>query len=348
MPPVSGRQVPRTPQAGRRHGSAAHHDISTPPARANDPRSPRTRSDRRLADPPSAEPTIADVLAAVTFSRNETTARLDEKSAKLVEIGRTQKRQDEAIEEVARRTDRLEGLAKEQQAAAAALAARVEALENAPSRCASSAASSVPSSAGRSTDPHFSDPTIMRVSAKSVVSKQAAESALKPLFKAARVDAGRFRLTGPAVGRSFVLRPERDGDSPPDALVRQLMDARRNPAGEWMELQVEGPHGEKVPLFTDLDRSLAQRRVAWHLAQAKKVVLRFHPSLDLSLARSDGLLVHEWLPLFSCRFRDDTRSVTTSWERANLERIGADHDAIAAAFTDHLASEDAGRRGRRV
>lgn len=156
-----------------------HHDIATPPARSNDPRSRRTRSDRRLADPPTAEPALSDLMAAINSSRNETSSRLDD-------ICRTQILHSSALEEVAKRTTRLEGMAKEQGDATAALAARVAELEKCGSRS-----------------------------------------------------------------------------------------------------------GEQIPLFIDLDRSLSQRRIGWHLAQAKKVLLCFHPSLDIVLAKSEGLLTHE-------------------------------------------------------
>lgn len=188
---------------------------------------------------------------------------------------------------------------------------------------------------------------ILRVSAQSLISKTAAEQALAPLFNAAKVDPTKIRVTGPAVGKAFVLRPELEAEPGPATVVRRLMEARRNSAGEWMRLSVAGPGGEQIPLFTDLDRSLSQRRVGWHLAQAKKVLLRFHPSLDVVLAKSEGLLTHEWRPLFSCRFQEADRSVAMEWDRANLDKIGADAACIEKALADHIAEADAARRGRR-
>lgn len=234
LPPVTGRQVPRTPPQVRRQGGPSHHNIATPPARANDPRSPRTRSDRRLAEPPSSGVTLDGLMAAITFSRNETTVRLDE-------LAKTQVLQTSALEEVARHTDRLEGLATESQAATAALAARVAELDKGGSRCPFSAASepsSAASAGGRRSDPHHADPSILRLSAQSLILKQAAEEALKPLLKAARLDAARVRVTGRAVGKAFVIRPE-----------------RRDSKGEWLRLIVAGPDGAQIPVFTDLGRS---------------------------------------------------------------------------------------------
>lgn len=122
LPPFGGRPVACTPLHRQRNARAKYHDIATPPAAAADPKSPRTRSDRRLADPPSAGVTLDDLIAAITYIRNETTVRLDE-------VAKTQVLQTAAIEEVARRTDRLEGPAGEQKTAAEALAARISALE---------------------------------------------------------------------------------------------------------------------------------------------------------------------------------------------------------------------------
>lgn len=316
--------------------------MATPPARGNDPRSPRTRSDRRLADPPTAEPSLSDIMAAVNYSRNETSSRLDE-------IQRTQVLHSSALSEVAKRTSHLEGMAKEQADATSALAARISELEKGGSRCASTA-SSVPSSAsaaGRSGDPHYVDPNILRISAQSLVSKAAAEAALAPLYKAAKVDASKIRISGPAVGKAFILRPDLDADPGPASVVRRLMEARRDASGDWMQLALVGPAGERIPVFTDLDRSLAQRRVAWHLAQAKKVLLRFHPSLDVVLAKSEGLLTHNWRPLYSCRFHGEDRAVSMSWDRANLDKLGVDVDGITKALADHIAAADAERKGRR-
>lgn len=236
MPPPPRRSM-ATPQRGHR-GKPEYHSIGSPPSQRSD----RSRTERGtpaprrvLADPPSAvpspahppqrsagEPTLSEVLAAITIGQKQHPAEI---SAVLSQ----QRVQTEAIEELAQRTESLEAAAAASKSAADSLADRVSALE-ARSRAGSSAASSVPSTSGG--DPFHIDRSVMRISAKSMVAKDALETALRPLLQAASVAKGEVRLEGSAVGKMFTLRALPGGLRAPEDTIRNILDARRLPSGE--------------------------------------------------------------------------------------------------------------------
>lgn len=145
---------------------------------------------------------------------------------------------------------------------------------------------------------------------------------MRPLIKAAKLNPKAVRVTGPALARSFVLRPDAATTVEAEAMVRSLLDARRDEDGKWVKLAITAPDGSEVCLYTDPDRSLAQRRTAWHLAQARKVVAQRHPSIETAMARADGTLTVQWQPIFSCHFVEGDRSVKWSWDAAAVDKLG--------------------------
>lgn len=79
--------------------------------------------------------------------------------------------------------------------------------------------------------------------------------------------------------------------------------------------------GTQLPLFVDPDRSLAQRRVGWHLSTAAKSFSALHPSLEVTAAKSEGALTHRWEPLVRFTYDYSDNTVTAHWEEAIYERL---------------------------
>lgn len=191
------------------------------------------------------------------------------------------------------------------------------------------------------------DKSIVRVSVRGMASRDAVEAALQPLLRAAQVRQADTRLDGSTVAKSFVLRILPTAPRPADEVVRAILDGRRLPAGGWRELQVLSPTGTHIPLFVDPDRSLAQRRINWHLATAAKAINALHPSMEVTAAKSEGALTHRWEPLVRFTYDYGANSVQAAWESAIFARLGLDLDAVKKELHRRISEADALRRQRR-
>lgn len=277
-PPTTHRGIATPPHHSQRHDRARYHDISTPLAVAPEPRSGRTRSyrglphDGRSSRPPQGGATLGDIMAAIQFSRNET-------AASLADVARAQVPQTAAIDEVALRTDKVE---KSKTSKPTRRATLEEAASRAPSSVPS-VPSSTGSASGRSTDPHNIDRSILRLSAARLVARQAAEEAILPLIRAAKLSPKATRTTGPAMARSIVVRPDAPTTTEAESMVGALLDARRNEDGNWIKLSTTAPDGTDVVFYTDPTGRL--------LSDGRRGTCRKHdecPSVEVATARADG------------------------------------------------------------
>lgn len=107
------------------------------------------------------------------------------------------------------------------------------------------------------------------------------------------------------------------------------------------------PDNTEVQLYLDPDRSMAQRRTAWHLSQARKIPAQRHPSLSVAAARADGALTYQRRPIFECAFVDADRTVRWKWIDDTLNTIGVDASELKTALAEHIDEANADYRRKR-
>lgn len=352
---------PRTPQVARRLDMPEEYDIHTPaPGRSRSARgggqrgagsaTPLAPAPEAVPRPPAGhyhsaqpEPTIRDVLAALTTNHTTTLARLDAFAA-------VQAAQGKSIERLERCTDDIKANVDDNAAATAALAARVAALEQDASRPGSSAPSSRTSvsSAGRGppADPHAVDRSIVRVSAATSIPVAAVMPSLKPLLERARVPLREVEVRGSQMARAFVLRHKSGEASKGEDMVEAIMAARRREDGSWFEVTVRTPQNTDLPLYVERDRSHAQRKVGYHLSRATRALRAARPQAKFEIARSAGAVTHEWREVVTIRYSTEASGVVVDWKTDVLESLGIDHDEIRGAFMAMLRDGPAGDGGR--
>lgn len=180
---------------------------------------------------------------------------------------------------------------------------------------------------------------MLRITVRGMASRDAVDSAIRPILAAAHVKPSGVRIDGSAVARA--TRP------PIRRAPGRGLDSRRLPAGGWRDVHVQSPSGDALPLFVDPDRSIAQRRVSWYLSTATKAINALHPSLEITAAKSEGALTHRWEPIVRFTYNAATNNVIANWETPFLDRVGLDLPAIKKELARRVDEADAERRRRR-
>lgn len=268
-----------------------------------------------------------------------------EHSAAIGDVVRQQQVQTQAIEELGLRTADLETAAAEAKDATTDLARRVAALETRGTAGSSAPPSPTPSST--TADPYFVDRSIIRISIRATVPKEAVDKALAPLLRAARITAADARLDGPGMGRNFVLRAAAGCSKNPEELVRMILDAKKRPDGTWRQFTLTSPSGSTLEVHVDADRSIAQRRIGWALSTVAKLCRERYPQKYFGVAKRDGTITHCWETLVTFVYDKTSATVAATWEEPTLARFGMDHAALASGYAVRVAAADEERRTRR-
>lgn len=125
------------------------------------------------------------------------------------------------------------------------------------------------------------------------------------------------------------------------------MEAKRTPDGGWYDFVVTYPAGEALTLYIGPERSLANRRLSWHVAAAVRVLRAGHPSLDLEARRSDGTVLWDGKVLVLFEYQDRGGTVAINWNVAALQDAGADPHTVRTDFATEQAASRAQRRPTR-
>lgn len=167
------------------------------------------------------------------------------------------------------------------------------------------------------------------------------------LLQTAGVSPGEARLDGSAVGKVFTLRALPGGLRAPEDTIRALLDARRLPNGEWRNIEVKAPSGTMVPIFTDPDRSIKQRRIGWHVSAVIRVLREKYPTEQFVPAKASGAVTCRWEEIVSFTFDAAANCVETHWQDEALARCKLDKAALATALAVQIAAAESARRPQR-
>lgn len=249
------------------------------------------------------------------------------------QVQRTQSKQIQALDE---RTTQMQHAIDADRATTEGLAARISQLEQSQSRTNSSAASSraggSTTSRGPPSDPYASDRTILRVSTSSTVSLQAMQTAIGPLIERSAVPPKDVELHGSQMGRAFTLRQRPGARGNAEDVVNAIMAARRLANGEWANITIATPYGTTLPVYIERDKSYSQKKTAFHLVRVARTLRAAFTSKSFEVARSAGIVTHDWREIAQVRFNPDIIAVDVEWNDEAIGQLGGDGDTIRAAY----------------
>lgn len=327
-----------TPHQGR---SRSHH--GSPPVGATPLAAPPpawSPDDRRR--PASSEPTSGELLAAILQSKADTVREIRS-------IADIQAAQGEAINDLSERTRQVEVNTEQTARDVSDLAARVSALEQRPQSVPSSAPSSTPSttSSARASreDPFEVDKTIVRLSTNSPVTASSMRQALQPVLARAGYAPKDIDIKGPQIGLRFVLKHRNLDRSAARDFVDNVLDARREPGGGWMDIHIVSPMGDNIVVYVSRDASKAQRRTAWHLARAARALRAVAPARAFEVAKSAAAVVYQWKAVAKCRYNHDSDNADIEWNQDLCQQLGVDLVKVQEEYHDMVQRGPRPQRG---
>ena len=170
------------------------------------------------------------------------------------------------------------------------------------------------------------DPSVLKITAKSLVLKQDVVTLLDAWLVDANIDKQFYEIRGDTLGRHFSIKFE--GDHGSDRLrSQQAFGTLRSRAGVWRKFAVVGPSGTKIDLFIGKDKSQAQIRGEIGLKRLLKVVqqaLPLEPSVHL--LRREKQVAYKWQPLV--RLDIEGGAFKLKWNDPVVEAAGVDRVAI--------------------
>ena len=182
-----------------------------------------------------------------------------------------------------------------------------------------------PSSTGSFAD-RLPDPSVLKITAKSLVLKQDVVALLDAWLVDANIDKQFYEIRGDSLGRHFSIKFE--GDHGSDRLrSQQAFGTLRSRAGVWRKFAVVGPSGTKIDLFIGKDKSQAQIRGEIGLKRLLKVVqqaLPLEPSVHL--LRREKQVAYKWQPLVRLDVEGGTFKL--KWNDPVVSAAGVDRVAI--------------------
>lgn len=176
----------------------------------------------------------------------------------------------------------------------------------------------------------------MRATTSAPAALSARRKALIPVFSRAGYPAKDVDAKGPQMGLRFVVK-HRDMEwcSARD-FVENVMDARREPGGGWMDVSIRTPSGEQVAVYLSRDASYSQRRTAWNLTRAARALRATAPTLSLEVAKAASAVVCQRKEVVTCKYIHDTnRDFGTVGHRRRCCQEGVCHyggSSAAAAW----------------
>lgn len=341
-PPHAGAPHYRmhTPHQGRsrsQHGSPPVGSTPTPLAAAPPAWSPSIRR-RRDDDGPST----AQLLEAILQGKAETVREIRG-------VAELQAAQAEAINDLSARTRQVEENTERTANDLASLAERVSALEQRPSTKSSEASSSAPSSASSTrspgTDPYELDKTIIRLSTNSPVTATAMREAIATMLERAGYPQKDVDLKGPQLGLRFVLKHRSLIGGPARDFVDNVLDARREPGGGWLDIQIVSPAGDNIVVYVNRDASRSQRRTAWHLSRAARAPRAVAPGRVFDVAKSAAAVVYQWKSIAKCHYNAASDSADVAWDQELISQLGIDIAQLRDAYSNMVQSGPRQARG---
>lgn len=341
-----------TPVRASQPHHAAHHigTLGTARSRTRHGGTPLRDARRDLAPPPTFhatqpaahnEPTLSDIMAAINGSKRETLARIDELAA-------GQAVREETLTRLDAKTTKLDETTMALRRDTDNLAERITALESRTTPTPSPAPSTTPSTADseRNADPHYRDRAIARINTPTPVSMQALRGALDPIFKKPGIAKDNLKILGPQLGKNYVLSHSSGDEHLRQAMVDQLLDARRDDDGRWTPTQVPSPRGDHVIAYLERDTSLAQRRCSLHLTRIARSVRVAKPDAAIEVSRAAQVVTHNWCELANVRFDDATRNIMVEWHDKALQEMGIELQAVHDDYDEQVAAAPAPRARR--
>lgn len=208
----------------------------------------------------------------------------------------------------------------------AAMEERIRALEEGGGGSSQVAASAAPARAGGGRDASFADPS-------------GAENIAEAVFLRAGV--APIALQGPEVGLHFSAWPTGSAEARKEC-VRRVMASRKE-HGRWVPLAVARDDGAEVQVIVAGDRSIAQRRRAYHLRQLALAAAEDCATNGARVVPQEGAVVVGWKVLATVRMDAEGTHPIIRFEEASCRTAGIDATEWRATYIARISSTGPGQ-----
>jgi hypothetical protein len=317
-------------------------DGASSPRRSTSPRRQPHPTPAAAASEPPADPTLANILAAVHAGADKSassiaglqsqingrfdvlTSNIQSNTDKLVE-------HDGKIAELYKRLDDSYAQLQQQQADIRKEIATHQATTLA--RAASEPALQLPQASGGSSPDWRSakDPKKVQISANEYIPREGLLIQLNTLLEQAKLEMVECIITPKSeAGKNFTLQfTETSGATH----AKQFLDSLKLPKGEWKRIKVDRPGGAPADIYINPDKSPLQKAKERKLKILKDLLEEHCPNHPYRKFNGDGtIVVNGWTTAVSL-LRDDK----LKW--GNFEAITTDMQTkVSAAFLDKIGT----------
>ena len=178
------------------------------------------------------------------------------------------------------------------------------------------------------------DPTVIRLSAKELISPDAAREALRPWFDEAEIGADLwdvFPTGGGGISRHLVVSLKGQANLAARR-VRKLLDLRRLPAGGWKpNPQARTPAGRMVEIFASPDKNMKQIRTELAAKRLHRALSVLTVGKDIHHNKRSGIISIDWKPVAKVEAKpNDDFSIT--WNAPILTDLGINKQLVLDKF----------------
>ena len=178
------------------------------------------------------------------------------------------------------------------------------------------------------------DPTVIRLSAKELISPEAAREALRPWLAEADLGDDAWDVTptgGGGISRHLVLSLKGQANLAARR-VRKLLDLRRLPDGGWKpNPRVRTPAGRVVEIFASPDKNMKQVRTELAAKRLHRAISELVTGKPVHHNKRSGVVSVDWTPIAKVEAKPNDDFII-QWNAASLAALGIDKHLVLNKF----------------
>ena len=172
------------------------------------------------------------------------------------------------------------------------------------------------------------DFTLIKINAKSNLSKEAVHQEVTKLCSEVSIDPDSFTLRGDGISRFFSMQFKGTPNLASEKVSRVLRSLHVD--GEWKKVLVADPTDHLVQIFMGPDKSKKQEKVEMSVKRLGGILTRAKVP-DIFARRRDGVVLSKWQPLARVQVCGP-QDIKLLWDRELVSQLGIDTNKITEEF----------------
>ena len=175
------------------------------------------------------------------------------------------------------------------------------------------------------------DVTIIKVSSKELVDKDAVFNKVSGLSAEADIGQEHFKVNGDNVAKKFTVQFTGPAQTA-ERRVEKVLTLLRQGNGAWRQIFAVSPARRETQLFFGPDKSGKQIKTEMESKRLHQAFKDVHSDLNPFLLRKEGIISISWVPVARVEVFPKGQSTVVHWNSAVVERHGIDKNRLIAAF----------------